>query len=204
MRLKDKAILITAAGQGIGRASALACAREGARVFATDINAGLLESLAAGAPGVQTLLLDVRDDVAVAALARTLPALDGLFNCAGFVHEGTILQCDDAAWDFSFDLNVKGAYRVTRAMLPAMRPRSEGVSTVPGHSALQRRPRVTKSAAIALVRPMTAALVAPYAKRLGKPFTDDAIDAMLRMEAVLPGVRASLSSIAGSTARVTR
>jgi 2-keto-3-deoxy-L-fuconate dehydrogenase len=120
MRLKDKAILITAAGQGIGRASALACAREGARVFATDINAGLLESLAAEAPGVRTQLLDVRDDLAVAALARTLPALDGLFNCAGFVHEGSILDCDEAAWDFSFDLNVKGTYRVTRAFLPAM------------------------------------------------------------------------------------
>jgi 2-keto-3-deoxy-L-fuconate dehydrogenase len=120
MRLKDKAILITAAGQGIGRASALACAREGARVFATDIDAGLLESLAAEAPGVRTQLLDVRDDLAVAALARTLPALDGLFNCAGFVHEGSILDCDEAAWDFSFDLNVKGTYRVTRAFLPAM------------------------------------------------------------------------------------
>ena len=120
MRLKDKAILITAAGQGIGRASAIACAREGARVFATDITPALLESLAADAPGVQTRRLDVRDDLAVAALARELPALDGLFNCAGFVHEGSILDCDDAAWDFSFDLNVKGAYRVTRAFLPAM------------------------------------------------------------------------------------
>ena len=120
MRLKDKAILITAAGQGIGRASALACVREGAQVFATDVNAGLLESLAAEAPGIQTQALDVRDDVAIAALARSLPALDGLFNCAGFVHEGSILDCDEAAWDFSFDLNVKGAYRVTRAFLPAM------------------------------------------------------------------------------------
>ena len=120
MRLKDKAILITAAGQGIGRASALACARAGAQVFATDLNAGLLESLAAEAPGVRTHVLDVRDSLAVAALARELPPLDGLFNCAGFVHEGTILQCDEAAWDFSFDLNVKGAYRVLRAVLPAM------------------------------------------------------------------------------------
>src|SRR5678815_5738500 len=87
MRLKGKSILITAAGQGIGRASALACVRDGA---------------------------------AVGALASRTAPLDGLFNCAGFVHEGTILECDEAAWDFSFDLNVKGAYRMTRAFLPAM------------------------------------------------------------------------------------
>lgn len=120
MRLKGKTILVTAAGQGIGRASALACAREGAEVIATDINAELLESLAREAPSLRTRLLDVRDGAAVQALAETVPALDGLFNCAGFVHEGTILQCDEAAWDFSFDLNVKGAWRVTRAVLPAM------------------------------------------------------------------------------------
>ena len=120
MRLQGKTLLVTAAGQGIGRASALACAREGATVFATDLRADLLESLAAEAPALRTRVLDVRDDAAVQALAAQLPPLDGLFNCAGFVHEGTILQCDEAAWDFSFDLNVKGAYRVTRAVLPAM------------------------------------------------------------------------------------
>jgi 2-keto-3-deoxy-L-fuconate dehydrogenase len=120
MRLRDKTILVTAAGQGIGRASALACMREGAQVFATDIRADLLESLALEAPALRTRVLDVRDGAAVQALAGALPALDGLFNCAGFVHEGTILECDEAAWDFSFDLNVKGAWRVTRALLPAM------------------------------------------------------------------------------------
>ena len=118
MRLQGKTLLITAAGQGIGRASALACAAEGATVIATDIRADLLEPLAAR--GIATHVLDVRDSLAVDALARTLPALDGLFNCAGFVHEGTVLECDESAWDFSFDLNVKGAYRVTRAVLPAM------------------------------------------------------------------------------------
>jgi 2-keto-3-deoxy-L-fuconate dehydrogenase len=120
MRLKGKTILITAAGQGIGRASALACVREGAEVFATDLSADLLDALALEAPTLRTQVLDVRNDAAVHALAARLPALDGLFNCAGFVHEGTILDCDEAAWDFSFDLNVKGAYRVTRAFLPAM------------------------------------------------------------------------------------
>ncbi|XAH22609.1 SDR family oxidoreductase [Xylophilus sp. GW821-FHT01B05] len=120
MRLQSKTILITAAAQGIGKASALACAQEGARVIATDIDAGLLQALAQEAPGIETRLLDVRDGAAVAALAAALPALDGLFNCAGFVHDGTVLDCDEAAWDFSFDLNVKGAYRLTRAFLPGM------------------------------------------------------------------------------------
>ena len=120
MRLQGKHILVTAAAQGIGKASALACAREGARVVATDIDAGLLQALAAEAPGIETRLLDVRDGAAVTALAAALPALDGLFNCAGFVHDGTVLDCDEAAWDFSFDLNVKGAYRLTRAFLPGM------------------------------------------------------------------------------------
>ncbi|MCW8164974.1 SDR family oxidoreductase [Verminephrobacter aporrectodeae subsp. tuberculatae] len=120
MRLQGKSILITAAGQGIGRASALACVREGAQVIATDIDATLLESLASEAQGLATRVLDVRDGAAVAALAATLPALDGLFNCAGHVHDGSILDCDEAAWDFSVDLNVKGAYRMARAFLPGM------------------------------------------------------------------------------------
>src|SRR5689334_16006491 len=104
MRLKGKSILITAAGQGIGRASALACLREGAEVLATDLRGDLLEALAAEAPGLRTATLDVRDGAAVAALAGRTAPLDGLFNCAGFVHEGTVLECDEAAWDFSFDL----------------------------------------------------------------------------------------------------
>jgi len=121
MRLKDKTLLITAAGQGIGRASAMACAREGAHVIATDIDVALLASLAAeGLPRLEVHRLDVRDSAAVQALAAALPPLDGLFNCAGFVHEGTVLDCDEAAWDFSFDLNVKGAYRLLRAFLPGM------------------------------------------------------------------------------------
>src|ERR1700751_4314493 len=116
MRLTGKTILVTAAGQGLGPARALGCVREGAQGFATD----LLESLAREAPALRTHLLDVRDDAAVQALASQLPAIDGLFNCAGFVHEGTILQCDEAAWDFSVARNVKGSYRAPRALLPAM------------------------------------------------------------------------------------
>jgi 2-keto-3-deoxy-L-fuconate dehydrogenase len=120
MRLQGKTILITASGQGIGRASALACHREGARVIATDVQPALLESLAEEAPGLQARVLDVRDGAAIDALARELPPLDGLFNCAGFVHDGSILACDEKDWDFSFELNVKSMYRVARAFLPGM------------------------------------------------------------------------------------
>lgn len=122
-RLQGKTLLITAAAQGIGRASALACAREGAQVFATDIAADGLATLA-GTPGIRTHALDVRDPAAITALAAELPPLDGLFNCAGFVHHGTVLDCDDAAWEFSFDLNVKSMHRVLRAFLPGMLAKS--------------------------------------------------------------------------------
>ncbi|WP_296510281.1 SDR family oxidoreductase [Rhodoferax sp.] len=119
-RLTGKTILITAAAQGIGRASALACAREGASVIATDINAELLERLCAEAPGIRTAVLDVRSDAAVSALAAELPALDVLFNCAGMVANGSVLECTEADWDLSFDLNVKSMFRMTRAFLPGM------------------------------------------------------------------------------------
>lgn len=119
-RLAGKKALITAAGQGIGRASALAFAREGATVIATDINAAALDSLAADMPGIQTRLLDVTDGDAVATAAREIGAVDVLFSCAGFVAGGTILECDEKDYDFSFNLNTKAMYRVTRAFLPAM------------------------------------------------------------------------------------
>ncbi|MCY1128137.1 SDR family oxidoreductase [Frigidibacter sp. RF13] len=120
MRLQNRTILITAAGQGIGRASAIACAREGARVIATDVNAGTIGTLGAEVPGIETAVLDVRDDAQVRTLAARLPPLDGLFNCAGFVHHGTVMEISDAEWDFSFDLNVTSMFRMTRAFLPGM------------------------------------------------------------------------------------
>jgi 2-keto-3-deoxy-L-fuconate dehydrogenase len=119
-RLAGKTILITAAGQGIGRASALACAAEGARVIATDIQQSLLDTLAAESPAIQVAWLDVRDDVAVKQLAAGLPALDVLFNCAGMVASGNVLECSEADWDNSFELNVKSMFRMTRAFVPAM------------------------------------------------------------------------------------
>ncbi|MBO6900457.1 MAG: SDR family oxidoreductase [Rhizobiaceae bacterium] len=117
-RLENKTCLITAAGQGIGRASALAMAREGARVIATDINADALAELAR--EGIETRLLDVLDAEAIARAAAEIGAPDVLFNCAGFVANGTILDCDEDQWAFSFSLNVTAMYRMIRAFLPAM------------------------------------------------------------------------------------
>jgi 2-keto-3-deoxy-L-fuconate dehydrogenase len=121
-RLKGKRAVVTAAGQGIGRAFAEAFHREGAEVLATDINEKALASLA----GIATRRLDVTDGAAVGALAAELGAIDVLANCAGYVHQGTILDCAEKDWDFSFDLNVKSMYRMIRAFLPAMLAKGGG------------------------------------------------------------------------------
>jgi 2-keto-3-deoxy-L-fuconate dehydrogenase len=118
-RLQGKKALITAAAQGIGRASALAFAREGARVVATDVNEAKLRELA-GTPGIAIRRLDVTDKAAIEACAAEVGAVDVLFNCAGYVAGGTILECDDKAWDFSNDINVRAMFWMTRAFLPAM------------------------------------------------------------------------------------
>ena len=123
-RLSGKRAFVTAAGQGIGRAAALAMAREGAEVIATDINAETLASLADD--GVQTHVLDVRDAEAVKAMAAAVGTVDVLFNCAGFVAHGTILDCDEDQWAFSVDLNMTAMYRVTRAFLPGMLAKGGG------------------------------------------------------------------------------
>jgi 2-keto-3-deoxy-L-fuconate dehydrogenase len=117
-RLDGKTCLVTAAGQGIGRASALAMAAEGARVIATDINEVALAELAEA--GLETRVLDVLDPAEIAAAAKALGTMEVLFNCAGYVAAGSILDCDEKDWAFSFDLNVTAMYRMIRAFMPAM------------------------------------------------------------------------------------
>jgi 2-keto-3-deoxy-L-fuconate dehydrogenase len=117
-RLDGKRAVVTAAGQGIGRATALAFAAEGARVVATDIASDKLADLAAS--GLDTRRLDARDGAAIAALAGELDPVQILFNCAGFVHHGTILDASPEDWDFSFDLNVRSMFLMIRAFLPQM------------------------------------------------------------------------------------
>ncbi len=119
-RLEGKTALITAAAAGIGRSTALLFAREGARVIATDVNEELLEGLAAESDRIATRRLDVLSQSEIDAAAAEIGAVDVLFNCAGFVHNGSILDCSEQDWDFSFNLNVKAQYRLIKALLPAM------------------------------------------------------------------------------------
>lgn len=166
-RLAGKIALVTAAGQGIGRATAEAFLREGAQVYAADINAGTLAELAA-LPGCTTLRLDVTDGAAVDAAARQIGRIDVLFNGAGFVHHGTILDCDEAAFDFSMNLNVRAMYRMMRAFLPAMLDAGGGsiVNMASVAGSIKGAPnRFVYGATKAAVIGMTKAVAADYITR---------------------------------------
>jgi NAD(P)-dependent dehydrogenase (short-subunit alcohol dehydrogenase family) len=150
-RLAGKTALVTAAAQGMGRAAALAFAREGAQVIATDIDEGPLGELA-GRPGIRTARLDVLDDAAVSGFVERTGAVSILFNCAGWVHQGTLLECSADDWDRSFDLNVRSMFVMTRAMLPKMIAAGGGVilnmaSVVGANKAVPNRLAYTASKA---------------------------------------------------------
>ncbi len=166
-RLAGKTALITAAGQGIGRASAIRFAAEGSTVWATDINQQTLELLAEEHPAIKTQVLDVRDTEAVDALATQVGAIDVLFNCAGYVHQGDIFACTPRDWDFSFDLNVTSMYRTCRAFLPAMLAAGKGsiINMASVASSLKGAPNrfvygTTKAAVIGLTKSIAADFVA--------------------------------------------
>jgi 2-keto-3-deoxy-L-fuconate dehydrogenase len=170
MTLRNKTVLITAAGQGIGAASARACAAAGATVYATDVNGDLLANLS-GVRGIETRVLDVTDVAAIDALAAALPDLDGLFNCAGVVHHGSILDLDDAAWAFCVDLNVTSMVRMCRAFVPGLlrRANSQGTASILNMSSMASSQKgfvnrtaygATKAAVIGLTKAIAADFVA--------------------------------------------
>jgi 2-keto-3-deoxy-L-fuconate dehydrogenase len=125
MRLKGKTALITAAGQGIGHASAVAMAKEGATVWATDVNPALLEKFK-GVANVHTAVLDVMNKQAIQSVTVGIPVIDVLFNCAGFVHAGTVMEANDKDWEFAFDLNVRSQFWMIQAVLPKMLTNKKG------------------------------------------------------------------------------
>jgi 2-keto-3-deoxy-L-fuconate dehydrogenase len=162
-RLKGKTALVTAAGQGIGRAIAEAFSREGARVIATDINPAKLDGIDA-----EKRKLDVLSSEAVATLARETGPLDILVNAAGFVHHGTVLDCSDGDWDFSFDLNAKSMHRTIKAYLPGMLERGGGsiVNIASGAGSVRGIPnRYVYGATKAAVIGLTKAVAADFIKR---------------------------------------
>jgi 2-keto-3-deoxy-L-fuconate dehydrogenase len=164
MLLNGKTAVVTAAAQGIGRATAERFAREGARVVATDINMDALREVA----GCEHRRLDVRDPEAIAALARDIGGIDVLFNCAGYVANGAILDCDETDWAFSFDLNVTSMYRMIRAFLPAMLDAGAGsiINVASIASSIKGVPnRFAYGASKAAVIGLTKAVAADYVAR---------------------------------------
>jgi 2-keto-3-deoxy-L-fuconate dehydrogenase len=163
-RLAGKTAFITAAGQGMGRGAALAFAREGAKVWATDLNGKTLAEIE-GKDGIRTRVLDVTDEAAIARVASEAGEIDILFNCAGIVHHGTILDCAPKDWDQSFAVNVKSMYLVTRALLPGMLRKGRGsiINMASVASSIRGLPnRFVYGASKAAVIGLTKAIAADY------------------------------------------
>lgn len=164
-RLKGKTAVVTSAGQGIGRASALAMANEGAIVWASDIREDLLATLKTEHSNIKTLVLDVLKPEAILAAAAQTGTPDILFNCSGFVHHGTILEVDEAAWDFSFNLNTRAHFRMMKAYLPGMLEKAQGsiINMASVASSIKGAPnRFVYGATKAAVIGMTKAVAADY------------------------------------------
>src|ERR1035441_4585306 len=162
-RLAGKVAFVTAAGQGIGRSTAIVFADEGAEVWATDINESALAALSQEHPTLRPRRLDVLNTRDVADFATKAGAVDILFNCAGYVHHGTILDCTEKDWDFSFDLNVKSMYRTCHAFLPAMLEAGKGsiINMASAASSIKAAPNrfvyaSTKAAVIGLTKAIAA------------------------------------------------
>ena len=166
--LTGKTALVTAAGAGIGRASAEALAARGAGVIATDIDGAAVEKLAATSEGITARKLDVMDADAVAALVAEIAPVHVLVNCAGWVHTGSILDCDEDAWDRSFALNAKATYRITRAVLPGMLEAGQGsiVNIASVVSSLKGAPtRFAYGSSKAAIIGMTKSIAADFVKQ---------------------------------------
>jgi 2-keto-3-deoxy-L-fuconate dehydrogenase len=166
-RLRGKTALVTAAAQGIGRAAAMAYAREGASVIATDLNVDKLDEIAS-TPGISVRKLDVTDASAILALARDIPTPNVLINCAGYVHHGTIAECSQKDWDFSFNLNVRSMYLIIQALLPRMLDNAGGsiinIASVAG--SIKGIPnRFVYGASKAAVIGLTKSIAIDYVKR---------------------------------------
>jgi 2-keto-3-deoxy-L-fuconate dehydrogenase len=166
-RLQGKTVLATASAQGIGKATALRMAQEGGRVFATDINGAVLETIA-NTPGIETRVLDATNEDAVNALVAEIGTVDVLFNCAGFVHSGTILDTTEEEWAFAYKLNVTSMFHTIRAVLPGMLAAGKGsivnMSSVAG-AVIAPPNRFTYSATKAAVAGLTKSVAADFVKQ---------------------------------------